>query len=360
MTDLLSPDAVFFLSMLVRSTLILLIASLIATALRAMRAAAATRHVTWLVAFAVLAALPLLSHALPPFVIPLPHAIASIYGPDLSTPGDHPRGGGDLAIWIWGFYAAGAGAMLARLAFARAALATLWRQAQHETGPANLADLAQRADVQIPVVLRFAGEQIAPMTWGNRILLPAGAADWPQERQRDVLLHELSHMARRDSLTQTFAAIVRALFWFSPAAWYALRALRLDQEQACDERVIAGGAEPIAYAQTLFDIAASLRAPALGVGVSTAMVQRSDLEQRVLAVLNPIEQRAITASRAAMLAAMALASVTFVAAARPMDEAHILSPLGPLAPIATELSRPLPPLTTPLRMPDDPSEPPHR
>ena len=56
------------------------------------------------------------------------------------------------------------------------------------------------------------------VTWGTLspvILLPEGAAGWPEDRVRLVLAHELAHLARRDWLIQLAAEIVCAINWFN-------------------------------------------------------------------------------------------------------------------------------------------------
>lgn len=348
----MSEDFIPLLSLLVKSSLIVLCAYALASALKALRVAAAARHLVWLTAFVALALLPLLTLALPDINIALPYASLGFATPDLTTPGEHVRDWTG-AIWIWSAYAIGAGAMLMRLALARATLAALWRRAQ----PCELVDLndiAQRAGVRGDVEVRIADQPIAPLTWGARVLLPAGATDWPTARARDVLLHELSHMARRDSLTQMLAAIVRAAFWFSPAVWFALSELRVEQEHACDERVVASGADSIAYAQTLVDVAAGSQSLPLGMGVSTAMVQPSNLERRVLAILEAKQARTLSSVAIAALSAALLCTGGALAAARPHDIARTLEPLPPLAtPLSSETPRlgTLPPLTARVNVP---------
>ena len=65
-----------------------------------------------------------------------------------------------------------------------------------------------------------------PLTWGILrpvVLLPADAARWSRARLSAVLLHELTHVRRRDVLAQAIAQLACCLYWFHPAVWYALR-----------------------------------------------------------------------------------------------------------------------------------------
>ena len=65
------------------------------------------------------------------------------------------------------------------------------------------------------------------MTWGVRrplILLPESALYWPGERLHAVLLHEIAHIRRRDSLTQMLALVTCAFYWPNPFVWMGARA----------------------------------------------------------------------------------------------------------------------------------------
>lgn len=73
-----------------------------------------------------------------------------------------------------------------------------------------------------------------------RILLPADFEQRYSEPERAlVIAHERSHIRRGDLVANALAALFGCLFWFNPLLWLALRRFRLDQELACDERVIA-------------------------------------------------------------------------------------------------------------------------
>lgn len=353
----MSEALVPLLALVVKSTLIVVVAGALVAALKALRIEAAARHSVWLAAFAAIAVLPVAAAVLPGFAVVLPYSALGIATPDLSAPGAHVPERGWMA-WVWSAYALGAGFMLARLAAARLSLTNLWRRAHAYEGACDIGELARACGARGEIEVRVSDAPVAPLTWGARVLLPPDAVNWPAARARDVLLHELSHVARRDSLTQILAAIVRALFWFSPAVWFALRGLRIEQEHACDERVLARGAEAVGYAQTLLDVAAGVRQPSLGMGVSTAMARASNLEQRVVAVLAPARLRRLSLMQTAVLGAALFASSAALAVARPV--ALVLGPLPPMTTTLAPLTR-LPPLTERIDVPEEhPSSDPAR
>ncbi|OOG57339.1 M56 family metallopeptidase [Rhodanobacter sp. C03] len=77
--------------------------------------------------------------------------------------------------------------------------------------------------------------------WAPRslVLLPASFLErFDADERRLVLQHEYMHLRRGDALWSLLAELAVALLWFHPLAWLALPRLRLDQELACDERVL--------------------------------------------------------------------------------------------------------------------------
>src|SRR5690606_30095851 len=92
-----------------------------------------------------------------------------------------------------------------------------------------------------------------------RILLPAGASDWPDDRVRVVLRHELAHIRRGDWILQIGAELLGALWWCIPVFWIACTRLRRDSEQACDDAVLGAGVAPREYAAHLLCLARDAR-----------------------------------------------------------------------------------------------------
>ena len=84
----------------------------------------------------------------------------------------------------------------------------------------------------------------APVAFGvfdKVVALPPGFMGWSDTKARDLALaHELEHHAGHDLLINIAAQPLLALHWFNPLAWAGWRAMRRDQEAACDARVLAG------------------------------------------------------------------------------------------------------------------------
>jgi beta-lactamase regulating signal transducer with metallopeptidase domain len=91
-------------------------------------------------------------------------------------------------------------------------------------------------------ILRAADPWTGPAlvgAWRPRIVVPADFADRYDDTERALILaHEAMHARRRDGCWCLLAQSVTAIFWFHPLAWWALSALRHDQELACDAGVL--------------------------------------------------------------------------------------------------------------------------
>jgi beta-lactamase regulating signal transducer with metallopeptidase domain len=153
------------------------------------------------------------------------------------------------------------------------------------------------------------------------VLLPAGADDWPEERRKIVLLHELTHVTRKDCLTQMLGQTACAFYWFNPFVWYAARRLRVEREQACDDYVLRIGTKPSDYAHHLLEIARYLQEhPVFQWSQTTtvAMARQSQLEGRLLAILSQEgKRRAMSQVTTAGIAALIFVLFSSLAIIRP-------------------------------------------
>lgn len=91
-------------------------------------------------------------------------------------------------------------------------------------------------------VLRAAAPSVGPAlvgAWRPCIVVPRDFDDRYEHAERALILaHEVMHARRRDGWWCLAAQFVSAAFWFHPLAWWALSALRRDQELACDAGVL--------------------------------------------------------------------------------------------------------------------------
>lgn len=162
-----------------------------------------------------------------------------------------------MTLWL-----AGAAIALLRLAHAYVRLRRACRPL-----PAGLLTHCQRAHPELdPRRLRLHPQGPAVL-WSARslILLPADFLQRFDPAQRQlVLAHEQGHIARNDPLWSLLADVLAALLWFHPPAWLALPRFRLDQELACDERVLRQrSGDAGAYARTLLASTGMDAAPVL-------------------------------------------------------------------------------------------------
>jgi uncharacterized protein (TIGR03435 family) len=155
--------------------------------------------------------------------------------------------------------------------------------------------------------------------WRSLIVMPPSAAHWSPDRFRVVVLHELAHVKRRDCLTQILTQMVCAIYWFNPLIWIAARKLREERERACDDFVLAAGTKGSDYAGHLLEIARTMRprltSPLAGAGL--AMAHRSQLEGRLLAILDPAIRRSPAFyGRTAAIGAILVVSIPVAAVQR--------------------------------------------
>jgi beta-lactamase regulating signal transducer with metallopeptidase domain len=210
-----------------------------------------------------------------------------------------------LSIWLFGV-AIG----LLWLAAGRYGLARVRRRAtplDTREWRAMLDAERAHAGVTQDVTLLASDAVSTPVTWGILepvIVLPEAALVWSDERRRVVLMHELAHIARRDSATQLVATLACVAYWIHPLVILAARRLRAECERACDERVLELGTPATDYAAHLLDVARFARSFGAASIVSVAMARPSQLEGRLLAVLRATPGRGRASGRSRVLGTM--------------------------------------------------------
>jgi len=181
-------------------------------------------------------------------------------------------------------------------------------------------EIARAYGLRRPIALLHSDYPTLLVTWGvfrPKVLLAVDALDWPDDRIRIVLGHELAHIRRSDWMVQMAAELLRAVYWFNPLVWIARRRLRLESEQACDDAVLKMGVEGSTYATELVDLAKAFRTLSTGRQVflpAAAIARPSSLERRVRAMLNVRLNRDPITRSASIVAGIALVAVTVLVA----------------------------------------------
>lgn len=189
------------------------------------------------------------------------------------------------ALWLTGVLCG-----CCRLLLGLARLRKITGGAEPATGQSAslLRELSRAMGISRPVQCLVSRDSISPMTWGwlqPVVILPDAAKSWSVERLRVVLLHELAHVRRSDFATQLAGELARSLYWFHPLSWWSLRCLRIEQEAACDDWVLASGAIADEYAEELLSITACLPHGFLDAGFAPAMGRVKRIEARVRSIL---------------------------------------------------------------------------
>ena len=292
----------FLLNLAVKSTALLAAAWIAAFALR--RRSAAARHIVWMAAFAAALALPVLSIALPALQLPgmawLPDAprwcfvrmhvcprSASRRRRDcdgFSSRGRHPQtplgSDFDWPLWVMLIWCGGSAALLG---------ADDRGVPPHGAAPPAVARVrcSLRPARGVQVLEAPAGSM--PMTFGVLhpvVFLPADAMEWSEERRAMVVRHELAHIERGDAAMHLAARAAISLLWWNPLAWKAWREFLKEREKAADDLVLAGGARASDYAGHLLEIARSMQSEPATAWAAVAMARRSQLEGRLLSILD--------------------------------------------------------------------------
>lgn len=133
--------------------------------------------------------------------------------------------------------------------------------------------------------------------FGRTVLLPEEAYSWTREKLLILLLHEMTHIKRRDMLFQIPAEISTIIFWFNPLVWYAAHRQIVERELAADDHVLNKGVKVSDYATQLLEAANCLRRSSFRALSGAGMARGADFKQRLVKVLSvetnrkPLEKR---------------------------------------------------------------------
>ena len=320
-----------FVPLLVDSALksfVLLALAYAATRLMRNRSAA-LRHLIWCAGDVAILIIPLLALALPSWralpasmnpnvrfaALPMPaaHVPAISASMDaMSQQAPSPRALPGFAMLVFIGWLIGAALCLLPALVAQIRLWRFLRRCRDagETELTNqIACISRELCLRRSVRLLISDESFMPMTCGMvraKLVLPRDSQNWPSIRNRAVLLHELAHVKRLDCLTHLIAQIVRAIYWFNPLSWVAVRQMQAERERACDDLVTGAGIRRADYAHQILEICAACRRKT-PTSAAMPIAGASPVERRIREILNNTQTRGNLTMRHILMAIVVMA-----------------------------------------------------
>jgi beta-lactamase regulating signal transducer with metallopeptidase domain len=150
-----------------------------------------------------------------------------------------------------------------------------------------------------------------------RMIVPDDYQTRFTDAERAVIrAHERAHIERLDPRANALMALIQCLGWFNPLIHVAVREARLDQELACDAKVMGRlSRERGLYARTL--LKTQLGARALPLGCHWPAPAPHPLEERVTMLGRPQPTLRRTALGGALVTAMSLTAAVGAWSAQP-------------------------------------------
>lgn len=213
-----------------------------------------------------------------------------------------------------------------------AALLQRCRQLQHRLAVAGPVRFLLSHRIHVPMVIGF----LRPV-----ILIPVSALAGLSPQQLDALiLHELAHIRRLDTITNMLLVVVETILFYHPAVWWAARQVRMEREHACDDVAVSACGDAGLYVEALTSLATWK-----GTGLVLA-ASGGKLKDRAARLLEPPAQSrnaSLSAVTGLALLGLVIASVAVAQAAskeagaypsndkdpvtlRPIQETHQLPP----------------------------------
>lgn len=167
------------------------------------------------------------------------------------------------------------------------------------TGPVRFL-LSRRCDV--PMVIGW----LRPV-----ILIPVSALAGLSPRQLDALiLHELAHIRRFDTVTNILLVAVETVLFYHPAVWWVSRQIRIEREHCCDDFAVLACGDAGIYVEALTSLATGKAAGSVALAANGGK-----LKDRVARLLDaPIESRRFSLSAATGLALLGLVAASLAMA----------------------------------------------
>ncbi len=117
------------------------------------------------------------------------------------------------------------------------------------------------------------------------LISPETFEELSTQQKKDVIMHEMSHIKRRDTLVSLVMTIVNIVHWFNPVVWVVFTLFRKDMEVMCDSKVLCKmeAWQRKRYADTLLTLAMKVnrKHPRLAMAL---FMSRTSIKRRITMV----------------------------------------------------------------------------
>jgi uncharacterized protein (TIGR03435 family) len=197
-----------------------------------------------------------------------------------------------IAIWLCGFFA------------------IVWSWARGWWQIRAAVRTASQIELLAGVPVLSSPRQLEPGVFGifrPLLLLPENISERLSAPQLAAIVdHEMHHVHRRDNLTAAIHMLVEAIFWFHPAVWWVKARLLEERERACDEAVLRSGNQAQLYAESILNVCKFYVGPSMA---CMSGVTGSDLKRRIVRIMTEQVTHQLDFSRKLLLSLAGIAAV---------------------------------------------------
>lgn len=199
---------------------------------------------------------------------------------------------GSLVVWIW---LTGSCVLVIRIIISWISLQYICFCGERNT---DLDDLGERSPAAAGVRILISDLVNTPLSFGlvaPCVVLPRSllTSEMDREKLEGIVLHELAHINRYDSIWQWVTLLSQSLHWFNPLVWIVARKAGIQREIACDDHVVESGISPRKYVQVLVESMGTPHTPT-DPCLALSLSSKSDMETRIRSILDGSKSRGRT------------------------------------------------------------------